>query len=133
MSEGDTYFLLNLMNTLLASHGKHVPFQNHSDMHDTIDATTLGEAPWEHFTLNYNGPLPEGVSWEDIPTWMTEEHEVWFRDPVTLLENLLSNPDFKDEFDYTPYQERTADGSHRFHDFMSENWSWQQAVGPLLL
>ena len=64
---------------------------------------------------------------------MTEEHEVWFHNPVTLLENLLSNPNFKDEFDYTPYQERTVDGSHRFRDFMLRNWSWQQAVGPLLL
>ena len=132
MSEGDTDFLLNLMNTLLTSHGEYAPFQNHSNMHDKIDATTLGEAPWEHFMLNYNGPLPEGVSWEGIPTWMTEEHEFWFHDPVILLENLLSNPDFKDEFGYTPNQEHTADGSHQFHDFMSGNWSWQQAVGPLL-
>ena len=43
---------------------------------------------------------------------MTEDHEIWFRDLVTLLENLLANPDFKDEFDYTPYQEYAADGSH---------------------
>lgn len=129
MSEGDTDFLLNLINALLASHGDSAPFRNHSDMHNKIDATTLGEAPWDHFTLKYNGPLPEGVSQENIPTWMTDEHEIWFRDPVTLLENLLANPDFKDEFDYVPYQEHAADGSHRFRDFMSGNWSWRQAVG----
>ena len=72
----------------------------------------LGEAPWDHFTLNYTGPLPKGVSRENAPGWMTEDHEIWFRNPVTLLENLLANPDFKDEFDYTPYQEYAADGSH---------------------
>ena len=132
MSQGDTDILLNLINAMLTSHGNHAPFENHSDMHNTIDATTLGEAPWDHFTLSYNGPLPEGVSREDIPGWMTEEHEVWFCNPMTLLENLHSNPDFKDKFDYTPYQEHTVDGLHQFCDFMSGNWSWQQAVSLLL-
>lgn len=115
MSEGDTDFLLNLVSTLLSSHGGTAPFQNHSDMHTKIDATALGEAPWEHINLNYNGPLPEGVSWENVPSWMTEEHEVWFCDLVTLLENLLVNLDFKDKFNYTPYQEHTPYGSLHLH------------------
>ena len=51
---------------------------------------------------------------------MTEDHEVWFRDPITLLENLLSNPDFKDEFDYTPYQEYKEDGSHCYETSCQE-------------
>ena len=97
-------------------------------MHSKIDATTLGEAPWEHFSLNYNGPLPDGIHEDDIPSWMTEDHEVWYWDPVTLVENLLANPDFKDGFDYVPYQEHTPEGSHHFHDFMSGNWVWRQAV-----
>lgn len=128
MSEGDTDFLLNLINALLASHGDTAPFQNHTDMHNKIDATPLCEAPWEHVTFKYSGPLPEGTSWDDTPKWMTEDHEVWFHDPITLLENLLSNPDFKDEFDYTPYQEYKEDGSHCYRDFMSGNWAWQEAV-----
>ena len=81
-------------------------------MWDIIDAATVGEASWDHFTLNYNGPLPEGISQEDILRQMTEEHEVWYYDLVTLLENLLSNLDFKDEFDYVLYQECTTDSSH---------------------
>jgi hypothetical protein len=129
MSEGHTDFLLGLINALLATHNDTAPFRNHDDMHAKIDATTLGEAPWNSFSLSYNGPVPDGMSWENIPTWMTEDHEVWYRDPITLVENLLSNPDFKDEFDYTPYQEYDEDGSHRFRDFMSGNWAWQQAVG----
>ena len=127
MSKGDTDFLLNLVNALPSSHGDTAPFQNHSDMHTKIDVTTLGEAPWEHIKLNYNGPLPEGVSWENIPSWMTEEHKVWFCDPVTLSENLLVTLDFKDQFNY-PYQEHTPDSSHHFCDFMSGNWPWQQVI-----
>ena len=99
-----------------------------SNMHEKIDAMTVGEAPWEHFILKYSGPLPKGVSEANIPTWMTNENDVWFHNPVTLLENLLANPDFEDEFDFTPYQECTEDGSHCYCDFMSGNWSWRQVV-----
>ena len=112
MSEGDTDFLFNLINAMLASHSECAPFHNHSDMHNTINVTTLGEALWDHFTLKYDDLLPEGVSRENVPGWITEEHEIWFCSPVMLLENLLVNPDFKDKFDYTHYQECATDGSH---------------------
>ena len=111
MSEGDTDTLLNLINALLASHGNASPFRDHSYLHAKIDVMTVGNAPWNNFTLHYNGPLPKGVSQGNSPTWMTEEHEIWFHNSVTLLENLLANLDFKDKFDYTPYQECGADGS----------------------
>jgi hypothetical protein len=41
---------------------------------------------------------------------------------------MLSNPDFDDEFDCTPYHEYDTDGNHRFHNFMSGDWVWEQAV-----
>ena len=66
MSQGNTDILLSLINAMLASHGNCAPFENHSDMYSTIDVTTLGEAPWDHFTLSYNGPLPKGTSREEI-------------------------------------------------------------------
>ena len=112
------------MNTLPASHSDTSPFHNHSNMHENINMTTVGKAPWEHFTLKYSGLLPKGVSEANIPTWMTNKNDVWFCNPVTLLENLLVDPGFKDEFDYTPYQEHIEDGLHCFHDFISGNWSW---------
>ena len=118
---------------MLAVRGGHVPFHNHHDMHDIINATTISEAPWNHFTLKYEGPLHDSVSQENAPAWMMEEHKIWFCDPVTQLESLLSNPDLKDEFNYTLYQEHTTDGSHHFHDFMSGNWAWQWAVSYYIL
>jgi hypothetical protein len=41
---------------------------------------------------------------------------------------LLSNPDFKSDYDYTPFQESTTNETHHFQDFMSGNWAWTQAV-----
>jgi hypothetical protein len=42
---------------------------------------------------------------------MTSEYDVWFQDPQLLIHNIISNPDFKDEFDYAPVQEY-SDGAH---------------------
>lgn len=128
MSAGDINFLLSLWTASLAIHSSEPPFSKTTDLYDAIDSTSLGDAAWESFSLQYNGTQPEG----DVPPWMQAEYDVWFRDPRTLVHNLLSNPDFKSGFDYAPFQERTGNGVHRFHDFMSGNWAWKQAVSLLL-
>ncbi|KAH9026129.1 hypothetical protein EDB85DRAFT_1893545 [Lactarius pseudohatsudake] len=56
------------------------------------------------------------------------DYNVWFQNPCTLVHGILSNPDFKSDFDLAPLQERTPDGTHRFCDFMSGNWAWRQAT-----
>ena len=125
MSAGDINFLLSLWGASLATHGDAPPFSKSTHLYDTIDSTPLGDTAWESFSLQYNGAKPES----NIPSWMLAEYDVWFRDPRSLVHNLLSNPDFKSDFDYAPFQERTGDGLHRFQDFMSGNWAWKQAVG----
>jgi hypothetical protein len=124
MSAGDINFLLSLWAASLAIHGDEPPFLNATCVYDTIDSTPLGDIAWESFSLQYNGTQPES----NVPSWMQAEYDVWFRDSRTLVHNLLSNPDFKSAFDYAPFQERTGDGLHRFQDFMSANWAWNQAV-----
>ena len=59
---------------------------------------------------------------------MDSEYEIWFWDPRALVHGLIVNPDFKDEFDYAPFHEYNEDGNHCFHDFMSGDWTWKQAV-----
>jgi Plavaka transposase len=125
MSAGDINFLLTLWAASLAVHNDKPPFSKATKLYGTIDSTPLGDVTWESFALQYNGPQPVG----NTPSWMQAEYDVWFRDPHTLVQNLLSNPDFKSGFDYVPYQEHTTDGVHRFRDFMSGNWAWNQAVG----
>jgi Plavaka transposase len=124
MSAGDINFLLNLWAASLAIHNDEPPFSKATHLYSTIDSTPLGDVAWDSFSLQYNGTKPES----NVPSWMLAEYDVWFRDPRTLVRNLLSNPDFKDDFDYAPFQERTSDGIHRFQDFMSANWAWNQAV-----
>ena len=124
MSAGDIDVLLKLWAASLAKHKDSPPFESQADLYNTIDSTLLGDVNWESFSLRYNGELPEG----DIPSWMKAEHDVWFRDPQTLVKNLLANPDFDGEFDYSPVQEYDTAGNHRFQDFMSGDWAWKQAV-----
>lgn len=124
MSGSDIDTLMNLWS----DSGVTSPFQNHKDLYDRIDSSTVGDAPWTDITITYNGDLPEGNA--EAPEWMTQEYQAWFRDPVQILRNMVSNPDFRDEFDYTPYQEYDNQGKHRYKDLMSGDWAWRQAVRP---
>ena len=129
MLAGDIDILLDLWSASLFKHGDQPPFASHQELYDTIDSTPLGDVPWESFSVHYNGIRPEN----DVPSWMDAEYDVWFRNPHTLVQNILSNPDFDNEFDYTPLQEHDMDGNHRFENFMSGNWAWKQAVSQNLL
>ena len=59
---------------------------------------------------------------------MDANYDIWFRDPRTLIHNILSNPGFNGGFDFTPYQEYDSNGIRRYHDLMSANWAWRQAL-----
>ena len=126
MSAGNINSLLSLWAASLAIHGDEPPFSNATHLYDTIDSTPLGDVAWESFSLQYNGTKPES----NVPSWMQAEYDVSFRNPRTLVHNILSNPDFDSGFDYAPFQEHTDDGVHRFQNFMSGNWVYGQAVGP---
>lgn len=123
MSAGDINFLLGLWTKSLVTHDGKPPFSKAKHVYDTIDSTPLGDVAWESFSLHYTGTQPD----QNVPSWMKAEYDVWFRNPRRLVQNLLSNPDFKSDFDYMLFQER-VDGVHRLQDFMSGNWAWNQAV-----
>ncbi|KAG1804349.1 hypothetical protein EV424DRAFT_1330679 [Suillus variegatus] len=111
------------MAASLAKHHDTPPFADHKDLHNVIDATQLGDVPWQSFSVQYTGEHPEVV-----PPWMNDEFEVWYRDPRAMAHNILANPTFKDEIDYAPFREYDAlDDTRRWKDFMSGDWAWQQA------
>ncbi|KAH7905023.1 hypothetical protein BJ138DRAFT_1138389 [Hygrophoropsis aurantiaca] len=104
------------------------PFRSHEDMYTTINSIKHGEVPWESLTVTYRDPNnPDGEIPVDSPSWMHGEYEVWYRNPRELLRNQLSNPDFKDEFDYAPRHVFGDDDNRIWSDFMAGNWAWKQA------
>ena len=129
MSAGNINIITGLWAASLAPHHGSPPFANAKDLYATINSTFLGDTPWQSFTLNYNGPLPEspGPNGEN-PPWTTADYDIWFCDVHLLVQEVISNPGFANGFKYTPYQEYSADGQHCFEDFMSGDWAWKQAV-----
>jgi len=124
MSASNINLLLNIWAATLTLHNNDPPFHNHTDLYNIIDSTPIGDVPWESFIVKYDGDIPNS---ERSP-WMDEEFEVWFCNPRELIHNMLTNPDFDSEFDCSPFHEYDTDNNHHFHNFMSGDWVWKQAV-----
>ena len=92
--------LLEIWAVSLTTHNNEPPFKNHCDLYSMIDATSIpgGDAEWKTFNLCFNSDeeLPPNA-----PNWK-KKWDVWYHDPCQLMHNLLQNPDFHDEFNYTP-------------------------------
>ncbi|KAG1731306.1 hypothetical protein EDD22DRAFT_982578 [Suillus occidentalis] len=102
----------------------HSLLNDHKDLHKVIDATQLGNVPWQCLSVQYAGECPEN----DQSLWMGKDYEVWYRDPRVMAHNMLANTTYKGEIDYAPFREYdSSDNTCRWKDFMSGDWAWQQA------
>lgn len=124
--------LLNIWAASLAPHHDEPPFKDHAELYSTIDATPIpgGDADWKTFNLCFR---PDEELPPDAANWKKTKWDVWYRDPHQLINNMLQNPDFRNEFDYSPHQEHDLDDNHRFHNLMSGNWCWREAVRGIFL
>ncbi|KAJ7730745.1 hypothetical protein B0H16DRAFT_1665336 [Mycena metata] len=119
MSQGNIDYLLELWGLSLMKHGDLGPYDNYQQLYAAIDSIGVGDAPWKCFKTTAIDPRP------DAPDWARQEYEIWYRDPDTVIRNMLDNPDFAGEFDTTPYIELDATGQRRWSDFMSGNFAWK--------
>jgi hypothetical protein len=127
MSASNIDTLLDLWASTLLKHNEPPPFANHADLYNTIDSTPLGDVAWQSFSLRYNGDEvaePEGT----LPQWMTSEYEVWFRDPHTIIKNMINNPDYNHHTDIAPVRIFDSNGIRVYQNFMSGDWAWEEAV-----
>ena len=109
----------------MAKHDDWAPFSSYEQVYGTIDNIKHGDAPWKFFTTSFAGELgPNALT----PTWQLEDYDVWFRDPDVVIQNMLNNPDFDGQFDYTPYIDLDKTGQRKLNEFMSGNFSWRHAV-----
>lgn len=99
------------------------PFIDHTDMFCTIDEIQAGSAPWKCFQTVVDDDLPINA-----PEWQKTSYQVWYRDPDTVIANILSNPEFSKDFDTAPYIHMDKAGKRRWGDFMSGNFAWRHAV-----
>ena len=127
MSKSNIDDLFTILGTRAAGGDSTAPFENCAELYTTIDSITEGEVPWDSFTVQYNGPRPE----TDIPQWMDEKYQVFYRNPHEVIKLMLANKAFDGSFDYTPYRQY-ENGQRVWNDFMSGNFCWKQAVRTFL-
>ncbi|KAH7905578.1 hypothetical protein BJ138DRAFT_1118343 [Hygrophoropsis aurantiaca] len=124
MAAGQIDKLLDLWAATLIKHGEAPPFADHRDLYSTIDNTPLGDVKWQNFSINYTGEKPE----QNMPPWMLQNFDVWYRDPREVIRNMLASPDYANEMDYRPFREySTTSDERQYQDFMSGDWAWNQA------
>ncbi|KAK0433929.1 uncharacterized protein EV420DRAFT_1282903 [Desarmillaria tabescens] len=119
MSQSDINELLDLWSLDMHRHGDDAPFDNHQALYKAIDEIRVGSAPWKCFET----VVPDTLG-RDAPEWQRRSYQIWFRDPDTVISNILANRDFEKEFDTTPYVDLDATGQRRWSDFMSGNYAW---------
>lgn len=108
----------------MISGGGEAPFQSQADLCAIIDSIPHGDAPWETFSLRYDGPLDE-----NSPLWKHATYEVHCRNTQTVAHNMLSSAEFDGMFDYVAYQEY-MEGSEerRYSNVMSGDWAFKKSV-----
>lgn len=126
MSAGNIKTLMDLWAATLLPYDNILPFANHTDLYNTIDSISLGDVPWQNFSIKYNAEMLPSDG--PIPPWKTSTYEVWFHDPHADIKNLIGNPDYKGHFDTAPIHEFNKDGDHEYQNFMSGDWAWEEAV-----
>ena len=118
MPAGQINDLLQIVAVMNVMTGVEGPFMTHKDLYSAINMTNLGDAPWSHFNLNYQSD--KGAN---PPSWQTKDFTVWFHNPLSVIHNLLSNPDFDGGFYYALFQKHNKNNNHQYENFMSGNWS----------
>ena len=58
---------------------------------------------------------------------MTEEVEVWRRDPLDCIKELIGNPSFRDSMSYEPVQVMSGD-ARQYSEMWTGNWWWNVQV-----
>ena len=107
--------------------GGQVPFSNHNELYAAIDEHPVGGVPWQSFSVKYTDVHSDNND-APRPKWMSDVHEVFYRDPRLVVHEMLANPDFKDDMDFAPYRVFDQDGVRTYQHLMSGNWAWEQAV-----
>ncbi|KAF8258465.1 hypothetical protein EI94DRAFT_1780909 [Lactarius quietus] len=104
-----------LLKVLSALYDTQPPFTNCQELYTLIDSIKQGDVPWNSFSVAYDGARPpDGMP---QPPWIDEKYEVWFRDPLQVLENQIANPDFKDMVDFSPKRVYHK-GKHQYIDLI---------------
>ncbi|EMD33212.1 hypothetical protein CERSUDRAFT_57388 [Gelatoporia subvermispora B] len=97
-------------------------FRNKNQLFKAVDSLPSSGASWTCEEVTVTGDL---MGDGDEP--QTESVEIWFRDPLECVQELLNNPMFEEHMSYAPRKQYAdAEGETRVIDEMaSSDWWWQ--------
>ncbi|KAH9960216.1 hypothetical protein BJV74DRAFT_799901 [Russula compacta] len=58
---------------------------------------------------------------------MSTLYEVWYHNPLLVMESQIGNHDYRNEMDYAPKQVFSQTWTWQFCDLMLGDWAWEQA------
>ncbi|KAI9567640.1 hypothetical protein HD554DRAFT_2322505 [Boletus coccyginus] len=120
MSAGKIDTLMDILS--MVYNGHEPPFGSHDALYRSIDAIPYGDCLWQSFSVRYLGPFPE-----DPPSWMLADYDVWYRNPLRILEQQIGNPEFANGIDYAAKVVTDENGRREVCDLMSGQWAWDQS------
>jgi Plavaka transposase len=116
--------LLSLWTRSLSEFDEPGPMKDHRELHTLIDSSLLGNVPWQCMVTTFNKDSEDSVA----SPWTQTTYEIWYRDPETVVSNMLANPDFDGQFDFRPYVDLDEQQRRRWSNVMSGNIAWRHSV-----
>lgn len=91
---------------------------------DTVDALPKG-VNWTYQQVNLHGDLMD-----DAGKNMTKQLELWYRDPVNVVWELMGNPMFKEVMKYAPEKVFHDEGGEEqvVNEMWTASWWWEMQV-----
>lgn len=109
--------VINVLTFISQNKGKG-PWKNNREFLKAIDSLPTG-APWSVQEMSITGNLG------------TETYELWLRDPVECVLELLGNPAFRDSMKYAP-ERHWKGGKHannrQYNECWTGDWWWKVQV-----
>lgn len=108
-----------------------------TDFFDKIDSLPggvndklSGSIKWHCKTITTTGDIPDLEKDPTSKTMKTETVELWFRDPVEYVAELIGNPMFKDAMRYAPEKLFTdeAGTDEVVNEMWTAQWWWEIQV-----
>ncbi|KAJ6527329.1 hypothetical protein DFH09DRAFT_1328133 [Mycena vulgaris] len=117
-------------------------YENKTDFFEKVDSLP-GGTKWHCKHLDTKGDLPDLDKDPSGATMRREQNELWWRDPVECVAELLGNPAFRDVMRYSPEKlyADLAETTEVVNEMWTASWWWEiqkrlppgSTVAPLIL
>lgn len=116
--------LLSTFNVGLQIRGLNTSYTTNKALYQAVDNLPYS-GEWQSQVITITGDLKSAMGVE-----MTEEVELWHRDPVECVRELLGNPVFDGKMRYAPEQlYEDEEGTQRvLNEMWTEKWWWDTQV-----